>query len=457
MKLPKAAKKIVAIDLDGEFLRLMAANIFKQRAQIQIMTQVPIPSDVMAGQRLVQSVWLSQTLASLRSQLHLTDSEMVITSIPDAFVINKTITLSQKLSVLEIENYLALTGEEYLDHPMAELYYDFIKIAPNLMIVAAKRSEIDKRLAAMMAVNFATEIVDVDSRVIARYMHLTAECQTKIWLNQQRQVIQFLLIHCSGEVIAKTEKNIEFLQEREVAEKIIAEINFLKNNFCPNQDVAVYCGPKISETGLIQLLQSGIELKPIASLVPSCFAIAKNADPSGFEKCFGLIAWFFTDQNVPKLNLMPWRLKEYRSKRKNLAAWFGLNICIVILIMLVANYVLVMGDNTLQSKINNIHEKLKTMPRQPIASQNNNQIYSKQISKMNQFLQTLPAIISPLAELKVIRFDKSILSLQGQAKEAGNVLVIVEQLRRKTGCLEPKLSNFERIGTKYDFTIECSF
>lgn len=224
-----------------------ALGVFIDMAQVQLLEisrknekftlcnciAVDLPMGAMQGKAIADLDLVSDTLKKALDKLS-PQTTSVITAIHDAFVITKTIHFDNSLSTQDIAAHLQLAGQDYLQFPLRDLYFDFQTIAEptergkqTVQIIAAKRSEIDQRVAAIKNAGLAAHAVDVESFAIARMLSLLAPSQSVLFLSVCCGHWQLLLFAENGKLIYQTEKHKPVTNTQEIVAEIYQEINVL--------------------------------------------------------------------------------------------------------------------------------------------------------------------------------------------------------------------------------------
>lgn len=164
-------KNIIGLDIGTSSVKL--AKLQKKRGSYQLknLQIAPLPEDAIIEGEIVDHNAVVEAIESLISESKIKVSG-VSTSIAGASVIIKRVQ-TQKAEPLVMDDQVYWEAEQYVPFDMSEISLDYEILQDNLpdnkceiLLVAAKKEFIEKRLSAVRELGLEPQVLDVDSLAI---------------------------------------------------------------------------------------------------------------------------------------------------------------------------------------------------------------------------------------------------------------------------------------------------
>lgn len=163
------------------------------------------PENTIAVAKLVRQ--LCQTLK--------TDTKRAVVAVPDARTLCKLMSVSTQLSLKNIEELAAVEVNKLLPQEAETLYYDFQWNPPtsddssvhDLVILAARRVDVDQRMHLLTAAGLRAQAVDVVSQALYRvlkYMQMSLPA-TVAWIYLEDAQVHLYVFHLGNTLFVHSE------------------------------------------------------------------------------------------------------------------------------------------------------------------------------------------------------------------------------------------------------------
>lgn len=166
------AKPIVALDIGSSSIKVVVLEKKRSGFVLTTFSSIALPEDaIIDGDVINNTAVVAAIKAALKESS--VNSKLAATSVSGASVIIKHISLP-KTDPKELEDQVYFEAEQYIPFNMTEISLDFQVVQEDMgdgkmdiLLVAAKKDFIQKRVAAVKEAGLELEILDVDSLALA--------------------------------------------------------------------------------------------------------------------------------------------------------------------------------------------------------------------------------------------------------------------------------------------------
>ncbi len=166
------AKSIIGLDIGSSSVKLVEAEKRRSGWVIRSFSSVTLPEDTIVDGEIVNHAAVVEAIKNVYKESN-AKSKYVCTSVSGSSVIIKHISLP-KTAPSELEDQVYWEAEQYIPFDMSEISLDFEVVQEDagdgkmdILLVAAKKDFIEKRLAAVRESELTTEILDIDTLALA--------------------------------------------------------------------------------------------------------------------------------------------------------------------------------------------------------------------------------------------------------------------------------------------------
>jgi type IV pilus assembly protein PilM len=166
------AKPIVGLDIGSSAIKLVEAEKKRGGWVVRSFTSVTLPEDTIVDGEIVNHAAVVEAIKAVLKESG-TASKLVSTSVAGSSVIIKHINIPQA-QPKELEDQVYWEAEQYIPFDMKDISLDFEVVQEDagegkmdILLVAAKKDFIEKRLAAVRECGLNPEVLDVDVLALA--------------------------------------------------------------------------------------------------------------------------------------------------------------------------------------------------------------------------------------------------------------------------------------------------
>lgn len=166
------AKPIVGLDIGSSAIKIVEAEKKRSGWVVRSFTSVNLPEDTIVDGEIVNHAAVVEAIVSALKEAGVR-SKNVCTSVAGSSVIIKHIAIP-KSAPSEIEDQVYWEAEQYIPFDMKEISLDFEVVQEDMgdgkmdiLLVAAKKDFIEKRLAAVKECGLIPEVLEVDGLALA--------------------------------------------------------------------------------------------------------------------------------------------------------------------------------------------------------------------------------------------------------------------------------------------------
>ena len=165
-------KPIFGLDIGSSAIKVVQLQKKGDSYVVNAFHSVPLPEDTIVDGEILNSSALSDALKTVLKESSI-KAKNVCCSLAGAFVIIKHISIP-KVDARELEDQVFWEAEQYIPFDMKEISLAFEVVSEDsgggkmdILLVAAKKDFIEKRIALLQEQGLQTEIVDVDVLALA--------------------------------------------------------------------------------------------------------------------------------------------------------------------------------------------------------------------------------------------------------------------------------------------------
>lgn len=166
------AKPVIGLDIGSSAIKLVEAEKKRGGWVVRSFTSVNLPEDTIVDGEIVNHAAVVEAIKNLIRESGVR-SRLVATSVAGSSVIIKHISIP-KTSPKEVEDQVYWEAEQYIPFDMKEISLDFDIVQEDMgdgkmdiLLVAAKKDFIEKRLATVKESGFQPYVLDVDALAMA--------------------------------------------------------------------------------------------------------------------------------------------------------------------------------------------------------------------------------------------------------------------------------------------------
>jgi type IV pilus assembly protein PilM len=166
------AKPVVGIDIGSSAIKLVEAEKKRNGWVVRSFSSVTLPEDAIVDGEVVNHAAVVEAILNVVKESG-TRSKLVCTSVAGSSVIIKHITIP-KTAPKEIEDQVYWEAEQYIPFDMKEISLDFEVVQEDMgdgkmdiLLVAAKKDFIEKRLAAVKEAGLTPHVLEIDVLALA--------------------------------------------------------------------------------------------------------------------------------------------------------------------------------------------------------------------------------------------------------------------------------------------------
>ena len=166
------AKPVIGLDIGSSAIKLVEAEKKRSGWVVRSFTSLTLPEDAIVDGEIVNHVAVVEAIKSILKE-SATRSKLVSTSVAGSSVIIKHISIP-KTAPKEMEDQVYWEAEQYIPFDMKEISLDFEVVQEDMgdgkmdiLLVAAKKDFIEKRLAAVRECGLNPQVLDVDVLALA--------------------------------------------------------------------------------------------------------------------------------------------------------------------------------------------------------------------------------------------------------------------------------------------------
>lgn len=166
------AKPIIGLDIGSSAIKLVEAEKKRSGWVVKSFTSVTLPEDTIIDGEIVNHAAVVEAIKNVIKESG-SASKMVATSVAGSSVIIKHIAIPHT-QPKEIEDQVYWEAEQYIPFDMKDISLDFEVVQEDagegkmdILLVAAKKDFIEKRLAAVKECGLNPEVLDIDVLALA--------------------------------------------------------------------------------------------------------------------------------------------------------------------------------------------------------------------------------------------------------------------------------------------------
>jgi type IV pilus assembly protein PilM len=166
------AKPIVGLDIGSSAIKLVEAEKKRSGWVVRSYTSITLPEDSVVDGEIVNHAAVVEAIRSLVKEASV-KSKLACTSVAGSSVIIKHIAIP-KTAPKELEDQVYWEAEQYIPFDMQEISLDFDVVQEDMgdgkmdiLLVAAKKDFIEKRLAAVREAGLEPQVLEVDVLALA--------------------------------------------------------------------------------------------------------------------------------------------------------------------------------------------------------------------------------------------------------------------------------------------------
>lgn len=161
------AKPVIGLDIGSSAIKLVEAEKKRSGWVVRGFSSITLPEDTIVDGEIVNHAAVVEAIKTLLKESS-SRSKLVCTSVAGSSVIIKHIAIP-KTAPKEIEDQVYWEAEQYIPFDMKDISLDYEVVQEDMgdgkmdiLLVAAKKDFIDKRLATVREAGLQPEVLDVD-------------------------------------------------------------------------------------------------------------------------------------------------------------------------------------------------------------------------------------------------------------------------------------------------------
>lgn len=166
------AKPVMGLDIGSSAIKLVEAEKKRSGWVVRSFTSIALPEDTIVDGEIINHAAVVEAIKSAVKEAG-AKTKLVCTSVSGSSVIIKHITIP-KTSPRELEDQVYWEAEQYIPFDMKEISLDFEVVQEDvgdgkmdILLVAAKKDFIEKRLSTLRDAGLEPQILDVDVLALA--------------------------------------------------------------------------------------------------------------------------------------------------------------------------------------------------------------------------------------------------------------------------------------------------
>jgi len=166
------AKPVIGLDIGSSSIKLVEAEKKRSGWVVRSFTSIALPEDSIVDGEIVNHAAVVEAIKSLIKESG-TRATLVSTSVAGSSVIIKHIAIP-KTAPKEVEDQVYWEAEQYIPFDMKDISLDYEVVQEDMgdgkmdiLLVAAKKDFIEKRLAPVKECGLNPQVLDVDSLALA--------------------------------------------------------------------------------------------------------------------------------------------------------------------------------------------------------------------------------------------------------------------------------------------------
>lgn len=196
--LKSQTKGLVGIDIDSRYIKLVELAHTNQQPKVLRFAIAELPMMVLTeSDEIKEPATISSTLIQLKNTIRTTSNAAI--ALPGARVVTKQIILDAGLTDAELEAQVWLEAGKHFPDLIEDLSVDFYVNGPanseqnklDILLVACRKTSIEKRLEILSKSGFQVEIVDVDYYALERSLNYILQQQPELDPSQAYALLNF--------------------------------------------------------------------------------------------------------------------------------------------------------------------------------------------------------------------------------------------------------------------------
>lgn len=233
---------IIGVDLSSGSIKLLHLALLDSGWRVENYAYSSLPEGVYDAGVIKNHSLFSEMMQVLFQELKL-DTRKVAVSLPDSFVINKVIQVSEELNEMEMEELITIESDSYFPYPIEEVNFDFQILgasekAPTLMdvlLVATRKDNVRNLQDAFAEARLELSVLDVQSYAVERVLPLVWHETFEEGENQGITLIVDIGFQHTR-LYAFSEDNVVFVREEEFGGRQL--LDMIAAQYDVNIDVA---------------------------------------------------------------------------------------------------------------------------------------------------------------------------------------------------------------------------
>ena len=176
----QCSKPLIGLDIGSHIIKLVQLELINERYQVQCYGVKSLPRPTNEGHLFESEKGIEETIRSLFREIGIQDTQ-VACSIRGPAVMVKPIQVPS-MSETELEEHMALEVDRYVPTDVTELFWDYhiqnagektgITPTMSVLLVAAKKEEVHKRIHSLQNAGLDPVVVDVDALALTNMFTL---------------------------------------------------------------------------------------------------------------------------------------------------------------------------------------------------------------------------------------------------------------------------------------------
>lgn len=173
--LSKSAQPILGLDIGTRFIKAVMLERSGENYTVVAMACEPINGNAFREREIEDFDAISNTLKKVKLALKQKKLKDVAIAVAGGSVLTKIVQMEPDQTDYELEGQIEIEADSLIPYPLEEVYLDFEELGPsethegkvNVLLSAAHRDTVDKRVTLIREVPFEPKVVDIEGYAVA--------------------------------------------------------------------------------------------------------------------------------------------------------------------------------------------------------------------------------------------------------------------------------------------------
>lgn len=173
---------VIGLDIGSTAVKLVELSLNAGAYRVDGFAIEPIPPNAVVEQDIAQPEVVGDAIRRVVGRAGSKQAQAAV-AVASSSAITKIITMAAALSDAEMESSIQLEADQYIPYPLDEVYLDFEVLGPSpkgqdlvdVLLVASRSENVDRRAAAVEAAGLETRIVDIEAYALENAVALLGD------------------------------------------------------------------------------------------------------------------------------------------------------------------------------------------------------------------------------------------------------------------------------------------